>query len=261
MPVPGDVVHVRLLEDGQSLLERIEPRQRTLERRSASGRSKIMAANIDVLVAVVALANPAPRFVVLDQLLAFAELEEIDAMVLLTKPDLAERSFTQTFVDLYGGLSYPVIAINPKNGDNVEAFRRAVEGRRAMMAGNSGVGKSTTFRALGGDSVVGEVSRFGMGRQTTTAARLYRQGEAFLIDSPGINEFGLGEVDAPTLADGFREIRALAGACRFADCTHLQEPDCAVKAALAAGGIAASRYESYRGILSGALDTRRETLL
>lgn len=261
MPVPGDVVHVRLLEDGQTVVERIEPRQYTLERRSASGRSKIMAANIDLLVVVVALANPAPRSVVLDQLLAFAELEDIEAMLLMTKPDLAEPSFAQTYVDLYAGLDYRVIVINPKTGEGVEAFRNAIEGRRAMMAGNSGVGKSTTFRALGGDSVIGEVSRFGMGRQTTTAARLYRMGEGFLIDSPGINEFGLGDVDAATLSDGFREIRALAGQCRFADCTHLQEPDCAVKAAVTAGRIAPSRYESYQGILSGALDTPRETLL
>jgi ribosome biogenesis GTPase len=261
MPVPGDIVHVRLLEDGQTLLERIEPRQRTLERRSASGRSKIMAANIDVLVAVVALANPAPRLVVLDQLLAFAELEEIEAMVLMTKPDLAEPSFTQSCVDLYAGLGYPLIVINPKVGENVETLRGAIEGRRAMLAGNSGVGKSTTFRALGGDTTVGEVSRFGMGRQTTTAARLYRSGEAFLIDSPGINEFGLGKVDAPTLAAGFREISALAGDCRFANCTHQQEPNCAVKAAVASGSVARSRYDSYQGILTGALDTRRETLL
>lgn len=261
MPVPGDLVDVRMLEDGQTVLERIEPRQRTLERRSVSGRKKIMAANIDVLVAVIALAHPAPRFVVLDQLLAFAELEEIDALVLMTKPDLAEPSFTEASAGVYTGLNYPVIVANPKAGANVEALRTAIEGRRAMLAGNSGVGKSTTFRALGGDTAVGEVSRFGMGRQTTTAARLIRLGDGFLIDSPGINEFGLGEVDAPTLAAGFREIAALGGQCRFTDCTHLQEPDCAVKAAVGAGGIAPSRYESYQSILTGALDTRRETLL
>lgn len=265
MPVPGDVVHVRLLEDGQTVLERMEPRQRTLERRSVSGRSKIMAANIDLLVAVMALANPAPRFVVLDQLLAFAELEEIDAMVLMTKPDLAESSFTQACVDMYAALNYPVAVINPKTGDNVQQLRLAIERRHAMLAGNSGVGKSTTFRALGGDTVVGEVSRFGMGRQTTTAARLYRLGhglgDGFLIDSPGINEFGLGEVDPPTLAAGFREMRALEGRCRFNDCTHRQEPGCAVKAAVAEGRIASSRYESYLAILTGALDTRPESLL
>jgi ribosome biogenesis GTPase / thiamine phosphate phosphatase len=260
MPVPGDIVYVRLLEDGQSLLERIEPRTSTLERHSG-GRSKIMAANIDLLVAVNALANPAPRLVVLDQLLAFAELEEIDAIVLMTKPDLADPAETQEYIDVYRRLEYPTIVINPKAGENVDALRDAIAGRRAMLAGNSGVGKSTTFRALGGDTVVGEVSRFGVGRQTTTAARLYRMADGFLIDSPGVNEFGLGDVDARTLSAGFREIRALGGQCRFANCTHQQEPGCAVKAAVGSGAIALSRYESYQSILLGALDTRRETLL
>ena len=105
-----------------------------------------------------------------------------------------------------------------------------------MLVGNSGVGKSTIFRALGGEGVVGEVSRHGLGRQTTTTARLYRLDDGFLIDSPGINEFGLGEIDAQTLAYGFREISPLAPACRFTDCTHLIEPDCAVKVAAADGG-------------------------
>ena len=82
-----------------------------------------------------------------------------------------------------------------------------------------------------------------------------------MIDSPGVNEFGLGEVEAGRLADSFREMRPLVSACRFTDCTHLQEPDCAVKEAVAAGGIAQSRYESYGRILLAALDTRRATLL
>ncbi|HEY5339467.1 MAG TPA: GTPase RsgA, partial [Candidatus Aquilonibacter sp.] len=89
MPVPGDVVHVRVLEDEKTIVDEIEPRRFTLERRTAGGRSKTMAANVDMLVTVTALADPAPRFITLDQLLAFAELESIEAMVVLTKPDLA----------------------------------------------------------------------------------------------------------------------------------------------------------------------------
>jgi len=88
-----------------------------------------------------------------------------------------------------------------------------------------------------------------MGRQTTSAGRLYRTAEGFLIDSPGINEFGLGSVDARTLAPGFREIPPLAALCRFADCTHLAEPDCAVATAAADGTMAPSRYASYRRMI------------
>lgn len=249
MPVPGDIVHVRLLEDGQALVERIEPRGATLERRSVAGRAKTMAANIDLLIAVSALANPSPRLVTLDQLLAFAELESIEAAAVFTKPDLADPSETAALLEIYRKLEYPTVCINPKTGENLEALRELLRDRHAMLVGNSGVGKSSIFRALGGDSAVGEVSRYGLGRQTTTAARLYRRDGGFLIDSPGINEFGLGETDAGSLAPAFRDISGFAAECRFADCTHLQEPNCAVQAAAADGRLTPSRYASYRRIL------------
>jgi ribosome biogenesis GTPase len=208
-----------------------------------------MAANVDLIVTVTALANPAPRFVTLDQLLAFAEVEEIAAAVVLTKPDLGDPAQTRALAKLYRDLGYPVAIINPKTNENVDALRELIRGRRALLVGNSGVGKSTIFRALGGETTVGEVSRRGLGRQTTTAGRLYRLGSGFLIDSPGINEFGLGTIDAGDLTQAFREMREPALHCRFTDCTHLQEPGCAVLAALGEGGIGPSRYASYRKIL------------
>jgi ribosome biogenesis GTPase / thiamine phosphate phosphatase len=249
MPVPGDVVEVRTLEDGQAVVDRIEPRGFTLERRSVAGRSKTMAANVDLLVTVTALANPAPRLVTLDQLLAFAEVESIAAAVVFTKPDLAQRAAMETLATLYARLEYPAVTVNPKIGENVDRLRELIRGHRALLVGNSGVGKSTIFRALGGDTSVGDVSRYGLGRQTTTAGRLYRIGDGFLIDSPGINEFGLGTIDAAILTQAFREMREPALRCRFTDCTHIAEPDCAVQAAVAEGRIAPSRYASYRKIL------------
>lgn len=249
MPVPGDVVQVRILEDGQTVVERIEPRSFTLERRSVAGRSKTMAANVDLLVTVTALANPPPRLVTLDQLLVFAEIESIAAAVVLTKPDLSEPEETDSLLALYRRLGYPTVAVNPKTGENVDALRTIIRDRRALLVGNSGVGKSTIFRALGGESTVGDVSRHGLGRQTTSAGRLYRMGQGFLIDSPGINEFGLGAIAAHTLMEAFPEMRDRVADCRFTDCTHLQEPSCAVQAAVTAGGIAPSRYASYRKML------------
>lgn len=248
MPVPGDVVAVRLLEDGQALVDRIEPRSFTLKRRSAGGRAKTMAANVDLMVVVAALANPAPRLVTLDQLLAFAEVESIGAAVVFTKPDLAGPAGIAEVTEIYRGLEYPTIVMNPKAGENVDALRALIRGHRALLVGNSGVGKSTIFRALGGETSIGEVSRYGLGRQTTTAGRLYRIGDGFLIDSPGINEFGLGTIEAESLAEAFREMRDPARSCRFTDCTHLAEPDCAVQAAVGEG-IRPSRYSSYRKIL------------
>lgn len=250
MPVPGDVVTVRLLADGQAVVDRIEPRTFTLQRRSAGGRAKTMAANIDLLVLVAALAHPAPRLVTLDQLLAFAEIEQIAAALVLTKPDLAERARADDLCALYRGLGYPTIVVNPKEGENIDSFRELIRGHRALLVGNSGVGKSTIFRALGGETSVGEVSRYGLGRQTTTAGRLYRLGEGFLIDSPGINEFGLGTIEPAALAEAFREMRDPRRHCRFGDCTHLAEPDCAVQSAVATSGISPSRYASYRRMLT-----------
>jgi ribosome biogenesis GTPase / thiamine phosphate phosphatase len=249
MPVPGDVVAVRILEDDQAVVDRIEPRDFTLQRRSVSGRAKTMAANVDLLITVTAFANPPPRLVILDQLLAFAEVENIGAAVIFTKPDLGDATQTQALLNLYRRLEYPTVAVNPKTGENVDALRDLLRNHRALLVGNSGVGKSTIFRSLGGDTLVGEVSRYGLGRQTTTAGRLYRLETGFLIDSPGINEFGLAEMDARALTEAFREIREPASRCRFTDCTHLQEPDCAVLAAVAAEEIAPSRYASYRKML------------
>jgi ribosome biogenesis GTPase / thiamine phosphate phosphatase len=249
MPVPGDIAHVQILEDDKTVIDRLDPRLHTLERRTTGGRSKTMAANVDSMVTVTALADPPPRLITLDQLLAYAELESIAGMLVFTKPDKADQSVAESLCALYSSLGYATLVVNPKVGENVEGLRAALEGYHALLCGISGVGKSSIFRALGGTASVGDVSRHGLGRQTTSAARLYRMGEGFLIDSPGVNEFGLGDITATELVQGFREMREPAAACRFSDCTHLREPDCAVQSAVAAGIIAASRYASYRHIL------------
>ena len=249
MPVSGDRVEARVLEDGSALIERILPRAAILERRIAHGRSKVMAANVDTLVTVTSLADPPPRLTTLDQLLAYAELEEIAAVVIFTKPDRAAPSLRKELASLYESLGYDTLVVNPKTGQNMDVLRARLVGRHAMLAGVSGVGKSSIFRALGGEAVVGEVSSAGLGKQTTSAARLYRLPAGFLIDSPGVAEFGLGQVSPAELVQTFRELREHASACRFTDCSHLNEPACAVQAAVAAGSIAPSRYESYRRIL------------
>ena len=257
MPVPGDAVTVRPTADGEAVVERIEPRVFTLERFTTRGRAKTMAANVDTIAVVISLAHPPPRLPTLDQLLAFCELRGVAAILVLTKPDLGSPDATAKLVQTYAALQYETIVVNPKIGENLAALRFALRGRRALLAGSSGVGKSTIFRALGGEAVVGDVSRFGVGRQTTTAARLYRMQDGFLIDSPGIGAFGLGSIESTELAPAFREMRDPATRCRFADCTHLGEPDCAVRAAVDEGSIAASRYASYVRIAEGASSRSR----
>lgn len=249
MPVSGDRVEARVLEDESALIERVLPRESTLTRRIARGRSKVMAANVNTLVTVTSLADPPPRLTTLDQLLVYSELEGISAIVIFTKPDRAAPSLRTELSTLYETLGYTTLVVNPKTGLNMDALRKSLEGRKAMLAGVSGVGKSSIFRALGGIATVGEVSRTGQGKQTTSTARLYRLPAGFLIDSPGVAEFGLGEPTPAEVLQGFPELRERADACRFNDCSHLSEPNCAVRAALTEGAVAPSRYESYRRIL------------
>lgn len=249
MPVSGDRVEARVLEDESALIERILPRESTLTRRMARGRSKVMAANVDTLVTVTSLADPPPRLTTLDQLLVYSEIESIAAVVIFTKPDRAAPSLRLELASLYASLGYTTLVVNPKTGQNMDDLRAGLAGRKAMLAGVSGVGKSSIFRALGGVATVGELSRAGLGKQTTSAARLYRLPAGFLIDSPGVAEFGLGESTPGEVVQGFPELRERTEACRFSDCSHLTEPGCAVRAAVAAGAIAPSRYESYLRIV------------
>ncbi len=249
MPVPGDVATVRLLAGGGTVVERLEPRRSALTRRTSRGRSKTIAANVDTLATVMALAQPAPRGIIVDQLIAFSEVEGVAALVILTKPDLTTRAHAEHWRELYAGLGYTTAVVDPKHGDGIDELRALLAGRTALLGGVSGVGKSSIFRALGGEAVIGDLSTSGIGRQTTTVARLCRIDGGFLIDSPGVAEFGLGAITPLELASAFVEIAAARERCRFADCTHLHEPDCAVRDAVARGAIDTGRYESYRQIL------------
>ncbi|MBV9646184.1 MAG: ribosome small subunit-dependent GTPase A [Candidatus Eremiobacteraeota bacterium] len=250
--VTGDRVWARPLEEGRALIERREERAFALLRRTPGGRNKTMAANIDTLAIVTAFDRPPLHLPMVDELLAFGELHELSGILIFTKPDLAQRDVLQTVPALYQGLGYAVMTINPKARTGVEAVAHALETRHSLLIGQSGVGKSSLFRALGGDSAVGDVSASGRGRQTTTSARLHRFRDGFFIDSPGVGDFALRPAEGvlgyewfAEVAYGFREFRPLGGTCRFRDCTHRREPDCAVRSAVASGTVAASRYESY----------------
>jgi len=252
MPVPGDVVAAREMAPDRVVIDEIAPRDFALVRRTGGGRTKTMAANVDTLAIVAALAEPPLNFELVDSLVAFALQHDIAPLLLLTKPDLAGEEQAERTARLYRAVDVPVILLNPKAGRGVDGLREAIAARRALLVGNSGVGKSTIFRALGGIGVVGELSRFGRGRQTTTSARLVRLGEGFLIDSPGIGEFVLDPMPASEAAWLFSEMREPATRCRFADCRHLSEPGCAVRRAVEEGQIAPSRYASYARIAEAA---------
>lgn len=248
----GDLVDVRPLEDGSVVVERVLPRTFELERRTVTGRMKTMAANVDTIAIVAAMIGPPIRLSMIDQLIAFAELQERKVLVLITKADLTDGVEAREILSLYRSLHYDALALQPKSGEGVDSLRDALGEAHALLVGQSGVGKSSIFRAFGGITEIGEVSRYGRGRQTTTAARLLRLKSGFLIDSPGVGAFELGEVSPADLTHAFVEFAPLAPGCRFRDCAHVAEPGCAVRQAVEDRRVAASRYESYRLILARA---------
>lgn len=252
MLVPGDLVEARAIADDRVVVDAVAPRGFTLVRRTGAGRTKTMAANVDTVAMVASLVDPPLHLVMIDQLVAFAVQHEVASLLLLTKADLAGEAAAEEIAAMYRAVDVPTIVLQPKTGRGIEELRAQIASRHALLVGNSGVGKSSIFRALGGIAVVGDLSRFGRGRQTTTSARLARLGDGFLIDSPGIGEFSLDPMPATEVGWLFVEMREPATRCRFANCRHLTEPDCAVRAAVDDGRIAPSRYASYAEIVTAA---------
>jgi ribosome biogenesis GTPase len=253
MLVPGDLVRVTALDDERVVIERREPRSFALERTTAGGRKKTMAANVDGIAIVAAFARPAFHAAMIDELLAFAEIHGIAARLIFTKVDLAgpEVDVAATLAR-YAAIGYRTLAVNPKTGAGVEAIRTEFAGHRTLLIGQSGVGKSSLFAALGGQADVGDVGKTGRGKQTTTTGRLHRFPDGFLIDSPGVGEFELRDCTPAEIALGFIEFAPYLGSCRFADCIHRAEPGCAILLAVESGAISPARHASYLAMLERA---------
>jgi ribosome biogenesis GTPase len=250
----GDRVRVER-EAGDRVIVAIEPRRNQLARSDSHNRSleHVLAANIDLLISVAAVHDPDFKHGFVDRALLVAAAHGIAACVAVTKRDLGDPS---PMLALYGGLGLPVVAVDARDPQDpgVAELRRLMTGQACVCAGQSGVGKSSLINACypGIGARVGLVAEEGFGRHTTTSARAYvLPGGGRLIDTPGIRECtigGLGPVDVALL---YPDLAAHQPRCRFPDCTHRHEPDCAVLAALEDGIIAPSRYWSYRSIVDG----------
>lgn len=252
--------------DGVAFITEIDERTNYVIRRASnlSKQSHILAANVDqaLLLATVARPETTPTFI--DRFLASAEAYRIPVVIVLNKEDdlltAGEREAADRLQGLYESLDYRCLRLSARRlgGDRPDTRARAIikevlQGRTTLLAGHSGVGKSTLLNALvpGAEARTAAISEaHGTGQHTTTYSALYDlPGGGALIDVPGIKGFGTFDMEREELGHYFREIFRTGQECRFSDCTHTREPGCAVRAALSEGRIAQSRYQSYLSML------------
>ncbi len=254
-PVCGDRVQARpLANEPEWLITAISPRKNELTRPDKRGRIEVLAANI-TLVAVVAADAPAADWFMVDRYLAAAELIEVSALVIFNKTDLATASESSAAeLDNFGKAGYAVVRCSAQTGDNLDELQQHLRDQTAIIVGQSGVGKSSLINYLikDADQPTAELSQSsGEGRHTTVNSVMWSlPAGGVVIDSPGVRDYAPAHDSPDLVARGFREIHDCAQNCRFANCRHLREPDCAVKSAVERGEIRPRRYESYRRLLA-----------
>ena len=265
----GDNVEFSLQEDGTGLISDVLDRRNYIVRRATklSKQTHVVAANIDLLCIVATVGFPRTSTGFIDRLLVTAEAYHIPACLILNKVDLygsysdgrwyldpeqEESQLHQYYAELYRQVGYPVLEVSAQKGYGVDAVREMMKDKTVLFSGHSGVGKSALLNALDPnlDLRVGEVSDWSLkGKHTTTFAELFPFAGGYLIDSPGIKEFGIVDFRGEELSHFFPEMRQLLHQCHFSTCTHTHEPHCAIKQAVEEGTIAEERYINYLNIL------------
>ena len=228
----------------------LEPRAGALYRSNARGEAELVAANLSLLLIVIA-PLPEPDFYLVDRYLAAAQCAGLRACVVLNKSELDIDASIAAELLIYSTLSLDSMRVSAQSLSGLEALRALLRDETAVLLGQSGVGKSSLLRALVPDSeaAVGALIRDDEGRHTTTASWLYAlPGGGAIIDSPGVRDFAPAIDRLTAAALGFSDVAALSEHCRFGNCRHMREPDCAVRAALG-GRLSERRYESYRRLL------------
>jgi ribosome biogenesis GTPase / thiamine phosphate phosphatase len=260
--VVGDVVRLEEPPGGPAFICEVLPRRNQLSRRSAVpmpsayAPEQVIAANVDQVVPVFAAANPVPKWNLLDRYLALAESLDLPALIVITKLDLVQESDGATSDELleaaesYRHIGYQVLLTSAVTGQGLEELRQALQPGLSVLLGKSGVGKTALLNALqpGLGLRVNEVSRAtGKGKHTTTHLEIFPlDSGGALVDTPGVREFGLWDLDEEELAYFYREMRPFIGRCRFGlGCAHAEEPGCAIRKAVTGGLIRPQRYQSY----------------
>lgn len=252
--VAGDAVMFRLVNETDGFIERVEPRTGII-RRQSRGRQHVIAANVEQMLVVSSAAEPYLKPHLIDRLLVCAERERIQPLICITKIDLVEPHELQPLIGVYARMGYEVLPLSILNGTNLETLRNRLSGRRSVVVGQSGVGKSSLLNAVesGLNLRVGAVSEESQkGKHTTTTAKLIKLAfGGYVVDTPGIRALELWDVSPAEVGGTLRDMRPFINHCRFPDCTHQHEANCAVKDAVADGRLDARRYESYLQLFAG----------
>lgn len=253
----GDRVLLRPVDNQEGIIERIEPRYGVLSRTS-KGRRHVLVANLDQLLIVASAAEPMLKPNLIDRMLVTAEKAEIRPVICINKVDLIDAADLQPLTGVFGQMGYEVLLLSAATGFGLDRLRRRVAGRQSVVAGQSGVGKSSLLNVIepGLHLRVQTVSRENQkGRHTTSGAQLLPLAAGgYIVDTPGIRQFQLWDVIPAEVGGFYRDLRPYVSLCRFPDCTHTHEADCAVKDAVADGRLDARRYESYCQVQAGMLD-------
>lgn len=258
--VVGDFVTYELEEDASGWITAIEPRKNYIDRKSTnlSKISHLIASNIDRAFLIVTLKEPRTSLGFIDRFLVAAEGFRIPLCIVFNKIDFyteAELAVVQQLQQLYESVGYQCLHTSVVDGTGLEALKQLMQGQTVLFSGHSGVGKSALLKAIAPeltDVRIGEISQYhSKGKHTTTFAKMYEipSVQGFVIDTPGIKEFGLIQYSKEEIRDYFPEIRKYNNCCRFDDCTHVHEPGCAVLKAVEEGDIPSSRYMNYLAIL------------
>ena len=260
----GDRIVFQPLDDGTGMITAVDDRRNCIVRRATklSKQTHVIAANIDLLCLVATLGFPRTSTGFIDRMLVTAEAYHIPAVIIFNKCDLYNDELWQLHNEvkaIYQNIGYPVYEVSALSGLGIDAIKELIAGKVALFSGHSGVGKSALLNAIDPSLHLrtGEVSDWSLkGKHTTTFAEIFPinllntdGAPSFLIDTPGIKEFGMVDFTPEELSHFFPEMRSRLHNCRFANCTHRHEPGCAVKEAVETGEINPERYQNYLNII------------